>query len=65
MKDSVVLMIMKVILMVFVVVSTKMKRDFVLVDFQNLNNVKMNVFVFHLIPETLMDTVVVKKPIQT
>lgn len=58
-------MIMKVILMVFVVVSTKMKRDFVLVDFQNLNNVKMNVFVFHLIPETLMDTVVVKKPIQT
>ena len=45
MKDSVVNMIMKVILTVFVVVSTKMKRDFVLVDFQNLKSVKMNVFV--------------------
>lgn len=38
-------MIMKVILTVFVVVSTKMKKDFVLVDFQNLKSVKMNVFV--------------------
>lgn len=65
MKDSVVNMIMKVILTVFVVVSTKMKKDFVLVDFQNLKSVKMNVFVKHLIPETLMVTVVVKKPIQT
>lgn len=65
MKDSVVNMIMKVILTVFVVVSTKMKKDFVLVDFQNLKSVKMNVFVKHLIPETLMATVVVKKPIQT
>jgi len=45
MKDSVVNMIMKVILTVFVVVSTKMKKDFVLVDFQNLKSVKMNVFV--------------------
>ena len=45
------------------VVSTKMKRDFVLVNFQMLKKVIVNVFVKHLISETLMTTVVVKKPI--
>jgi len=56
---------MRVMNLVFVVVSTKMKRDFVLVISQMLKKVTVHVFVKHLIPETLMTIVVVKKLIQT
>jgi hypothetical protein len=38
-----------------------MKKDFMLVEFQVLKKVLMNVFVKLLTPETLMTTVVVKK----
>jgi len=65
MKDTVVLWIIKVIISVFVVVSTKMKKDSVLVDFQKLKKVIVLVFVKHLTPETLMTIVVVKKLILT
>jgi len=47
--------------MVFVVVSMKMKKDIVLVDFLKLKKVIVNVYVNHLILETLMNIVVVKK----
>lgn len=38
-----------------------MKKDLVLVDYQMLQNLLMNVFVKNLTPESLMATVVVKK----
>jgi hypothetical protein len=67
-KDTVVLVTTKVIiLLVFVVVNTKMKKDYAVVEFLKtlILSVVMNVFVFHHTKETLGVIVVVLKLILT
>ena len=59
-KDTVVKMDRVMILLVFVVVSTKMNRDYAVV-ITLIQIVMIHVFVFLLTPETLGIIVVVKK----